>query len=202
LGDLTLLSAYLVCLSSHEGHMKKFACLFGLLSSLACHAQSAQADAPSDAAPRAQVIARERPVDSVEPLPRQLQLTPEQWPLWQVYQSKVEAFTQHFYRERPVLPSAQESAPAQMGRVVMNLQNRLALLEDAEQAVKNLYAVLTPTQQLLANQALLGAMPGLLPAVGSAGTHDEGRRSEPRPGTEMRRRGGGMGSGMGGGRGY
>ena len=84
----------------------------------------------------------------------------------------------------------------------MNLQNRLALLEDAEQAVKNLYAVLTPTQQLLANQALLGAMPGLLPAVGSAGTHDEGRRSEPRPGTEMRRRGGGMGSGMGGGRGF
>lgn len=182
--------------------MKKFACLFGLLSSLACHAQSVQADAPSDAAPRAQVITSARPVDSVEPLQRQLQLTPEQGPLWQVYQSKVEAFTQHFYRERPVLPSAQECAPAQMGRVVMNLQNRLALLEDAEQAVKNLYAVLTPTQQLLANQALLGAMPGLLPAVGSAGTHDEGRRSEPRPGTEMRRRGGGMGSGMGGSRGF
>ncbi len=182
--------------------MKKIVGLLGWVFALASHAQPTLADASPDAVPRAQGISAARPVDSLEQVQLQLQLNAEQLPLWRAYQSKVEAYTQHFYRERPVVPSAQESAPAQMGRLVMNLQNRLTLLEDAELAAKHLYAALTPPQQLLANQALLGTLPSFLPMAGPDSAFGDGRRPESRSGNEMRRRGGGMSGGMGAGRGF
>ncbi|WP_146187664.1 hypothetical protein [Limnohabitans sp. T6-5] len=63
---------------------------------------------------------------SLEQMEAQLKLAPEQQGLWSVYRDRLDAYAQQFYRERPVLPTPQQPAPAQIGRLVMNLQNRLA----------------------------------------------------------------------------
>lgn len=129
-----------------------------------------------------------------------LVLTVAQQPLWRAYEGKVDAYTGQHYREKPVLPSPDEPAPQQIGRLVQNLQNRLAALEDIEQAARNLFASLSPKQQKTVNQLLLSTVPSFAAPANAAGPLPDDRRASGRPGGEMRSRGGGVG-GMGGGMG-
>lgn len=125
-----------------------------------------------------------------------LALTPQQQPLWRTYEAKVDAYSGQYARERPVLPSAEETAPQQFARLVQNQQNRLAALEELEQAARTLYAGLTAEQQKTANQLLLTTVPTF--GGGRSGPAAESRRpagERPRGGMG----GGGMGGGMGGG---
>jgi hypothetical protein len=81
----------------------------------------------------------------------------------------------------------------------MNHQNRLAGLEDIEQAAKALYSGLDADQKKMANLWLLASIPNFSgPPAGSAGNSE--RRPDMRQGGDMRRRGGGGMGGMGSGR--
>jgi len=167
-----------------------------LATPLLCTAQLAPVTplATSSPAPAAPLAMPASSADSSEQLRLKLQLTPEQDPLWQQYMASIEAYTQQFYRERPALPSEDEPAPQQITRLVMNQQNRLSRLEDIEQSAKALYASLDSDQKKVANQWLLPNIPTFTgPPPNSTGATE--RRSDIRPGGEMRRRGGGMGSG-------
>ncbi|MFM7972865.1 MAG: Spy/CpxP family protein refolding chaperone, partial [Betaproteobacteria bacterium] len=101
-------------------------------------------------------------------------------------------------RERPVATGPDEGAAQQLGRVAMQLQNRLAAMETIEKAARELHAVLNPEQQKLANQGLLATLPPLLaatPIAGLAGPREDNRG---RNDGAMRSRRGGMGGGIGG----
>lgn len=138
-------------------------------------------------------------MEGIGPLRAQLKLTPAQQPLWDAYVARLDTYTQQFYRERPAQASEDEAAPQQITRLVMNQQNRLAGLEDIEQAAKVLYNSLDADQKKTANLGLLASIPLFTgPASGSTSGHE--RRPELRPGAEMRRRGGGGMGGMGSGR--
>jgi hypothetical protein len=125
-----------------------------------------------------------------------LALTPEQQALWHAYESKVDAYTGLHYREKPAVPSQEEAAPRQIGRLVDNLQNRLAALEEVENAAKTLYANLSPEQQKTANQMLLSTVPTFASNSSYRQPREEGKAKGGRSegGTRMRR-GGGIGGG-------
>lgn len=132
-------------------------------------------------------------------LPR-LNLNESQLALWRQLALRVTAWEQNLYKEHPVW-SAEANVVAEMGRMTLNLQNRLSLMEDLESAIKALYASLTPEQQAIVNPALLQSIAGLLPAPdrrdgadAPAQRQDNGRYGS---GGSGRRRSGSMG-GMGG----
>lgn len=128
-----------------------------------------------------------------------LKITPEQAPLWAAYVARLDSYTQRFYHERPALPTVEEPAPQQIMRLVMNHQNRLAGLEDIEQAAKALYAQLDSDQRKTANLILPGSIP-MFGAVPYGGTGAGEQRPDLRRGNDMLRSGGrGMGA-MGSGR--
>jgi hypothetical protein len=62
---------------------------------------------------------------------------PEQQPLWQTCESKVDAHTILHYGGKPVLASPEDVALQQISGLVDQLQSRLAALKDAEQAANN-----------------------------------------------------------------
>ena len=139
---------------------------------------------------------------TLDQLRERLAPTAQQLPLWNTYEIKVNAYTDVFYREKPVLASQEDTAPHQVARLVDNLQNRLAALEEVELAAKNLYATLSADQQKFANQWLLTTIPSFASVgPGDARRDDEGRRKSGKPEGGMRQhRGGGLGGGgMGGG---
>jgi len=88
-----------------------------------------------------------------------LDLNPVQQNLWDVFKSKVDAYTAGYYRQKPIVPSPEDAATRQIERLVDQLQNRLAALEDVEMAAKHLYPSLTPAQQKIANEWLVLAIP-------------------------------------------
>lgn len=92
-----------------------------------------------------------------------LGLNPAQQELWRWFENRVDAYVRTYYRQKSVLPSAEDAAPHQVGRMVDNLQNRLAALEQVESATKNLYTSLTPEQQKTANQVLILTIPNFAP---------------------------------------
>ncbi len=130
-----------------------------------------------------------------------LELTPAQQALWHDYEVSIDAYNGLHYREMPVMPTQGEKAPRQIGRLVDNLQNRLAALEDVEQAAKKLYAGLTAPQQLTADQLLLSTVPTFVSSAGSMNAPSgSGSRQNGRSDGGMRsRRGGSSGGGLGGG---
>jgi len=135
--------------------------------------------------------------DMLVQLRDKLALTPQQQPLWRAYEAKVDAYSGQYARERPVLPSAEEAAPQQLARLVQNQQNRLAALEELEQAARTLYAALDAQQQKTANHSLLSTVPTFGGGRGEPTTQSQrasGERPRGGPG------GGGMGGGWGGSR--
>jgi hypothetical protein len=64
----------------------------------------------------------------------------------------------------PSVPCPDDAATYQVGRVVVNLQNRLAALEEVETAAKSLYESLASEQQKVANELLILTIPTFLPS--------------------------------------
>lgn len=189
--------------------MKKLAWTMLVLAPVACWAQSEAGvvPAPGAAAPPGRAAPpRPNPAATREVtlplLHDRLALTTAQQTLWQVFESKVEAYTETHYRQKPVLPSPEDAAPHQIGRMVDNLQNRLAALEEVEAAAKTLYASLAPGQQKTANQMLLLAIPTFAAVAGGPNQPaEEGRRKGGKPEGGMRSHRGAGPGGMGGGAG-
>jgi hypothetical protein len=142
------------------------------------------------------------PVSSLGLLHARLDPLPAQALLWQAFEDAVNAYTTLFYQERPVLASQKDAVPQQLKRLIDTHSNRLAALEDIETAAKNLYAALTPEQQVLANQSLLSTIPVLGSAMATPGGpgREKGERPEGGRGHRSGAPGGagGMGGGMGG----
>ena len=187
--------------------MKKLACLMFLCGPIICWAQSPATGlpAPGTGAPQGTAAparpnsagAREVTLAQVRDL---LLLTPQQQALWGAFENKVDAYSGTYYRQKPALPSPEDSAPHQIGRMVDNLQNRLAALEDVESAAKTLYASLTPEQQKTANQMLLLTIPTFAPSgSGPSQPAEEARRRGGKPEGSMRPHRAGAAGGMGGG---
>jgi hypothetical protein len=181
-------------------NMKKLPLLLALATPLLCAAQVHTDVTATEAAPALNTASQpSRAMDAIDQLHDKLKVTPAQQPLWDAYVARLNTYTQQFYRERPALPSEDEPATQQLTRLVMNHENRLAALEDIEQAAKALYAQLNADQKKVANLWLLASIPTFTGAPsGTAGGGE--RRPEMRQGGEMRRRGGGGMGGMGSGR--
>jgi hypothetical protein len=125
-----------------------------------------------------------------------LALTVQQQGFWSAYESKVEAYTSAYYRQKPVVPAPEDSAPHQVGRMVDNLQNRLAALEEVEIAAKDLYAILIPDQQKIANQLLISTIPTFTSAdFGSTLPGEDTHRRDGRTESGKRSHQGGAGGG-------
>jgi hypothetical protein len=127
---------------------------------IAAWAQADKVEAP--VAPAASAVAPNRhPVfgGSLDQFRDRLALKTEQLGLWQAYETSVNAYMAQHYHEVPVLANEQDAAPRQIGRLVDQLQNRLAALEDVETATKKLYAGLSAEQQTTSNQLLLQTIP-------------------------------------------
>jgi hypothetical protein len=146
--------------------MKKLIWMMLVLGPIVCRAQSDGKGAPLDGAKAVESIkapSSPYPVGIYDSTLAQfrdrLALTPPQQPLWSDYENKVDAYTRAYYRQKPVVPTSEDTAPHQIGRQVNNLQNRLAALEDVESAAKMLYASLLPEQQNIANQMLILSIP-------------------------------------------
>lgn len=146
--------------------MSKFVLLMVFIAPIAGWAQSSSSPVAAGSTPAKEVSsASGSPTPSgkydspLEQMRDRLALTPEQQTLWHAYGGKVDAYTGLHYREKPVTPSQDVAAPRQIGRLVDNLQNRLAALEDIEDAANILYASLSLEQQNIANETLLSTIP-------------------------------------------
>jgi hypothetical protein len=124
-------------------------------------------------------------------LQARLALTAQQQPLWAGFEAQVDAYVGLYYREKPVQPSLDLAATQQLTQWLGQQQNRLAALEDVEVVAKALYASLDPAQQQIANQFMLGILPGFAPVTSGPGVAQEQRR---KPGS-----GAGRGRAMGAG---
>ncbi len=138
-----------------------------------------------------------RPEVTLEQLRDRLVLSPQQAAPWNTFADKVSAYADVFYHEKPVLASQESTAPHQVGRLVDNMQNRLAALEEVESAAKRLFASLGPDQQKTANQLLLATIPSFSFSGKDAPENVRSKSTKPDSATHQHR-GGGMG-GMGGG---
>ena len=132
---------------------------------------------------------------SLDQLRERLALTGEQQAAWSAFESRVGAYTAAYYRQKPVLPAPEDAVTNQVGRMVDNLQNRLAALEDVESAVKTLFASLTPAQQKIANEMLILTVPTFTPASAPTGP-SEARGKGDRPDGGKRSHRGGAGGGF------
>lgn len=118
----------------------------------------------TDKPPQARVMVV-RPTQSVsfagslDQLRQRLQPRAEQWPMWQAYESSVEAYSRAFFAELPLASYAQEPAPRQVEWLAEQLQSRVLALREIERNARALYALLDPAQQRIADQHLLASVP-------------------------------------------
>jgi hypothetical protein len=139
------------------------------------------------------------PESSLAQLHDRLALTVQQQGFWSAYEGKVDAYVSAYYRQKPVVPAPEDTAPHQIGRLVDNLQNRLAALEELESAAKVLYASLIPVQQKIANQLLISTIPSFTSTdIGSNLPGEDAHRKENKPDSGKRSHRGGAGAGMAG----
>src|ERR1035437_1543676 len=95
---------------------------------------------------------------------------------WNLFRERVDSYTAAYYRQMPSVPSTGDAATHQISRMVDNLQNRLAALEEVEAAAKSLYESLTPEQQKIANELLILTIPTFLPSSNESTRSDAGTR--------------------------
>lgn len=174
--------------------------LLPMLSAL--HAQGANNPAPmapSAIATRQSANSQTHPELSLSQVSENLKLRETQRPYWLAYVSRIDDYVKLYYQERPASAYASEPATRQIGRVLDQLQNRLAALEEVEGVAKALYAVLDPDQRKLADQVLISTIPVVgSNADASCPAPPEGKgKSDKNEGSQHKRRGGGMG-GLGG----
>jgi hypothetical protein len=121
-----------------------------------------------------------------------LELNPKQRVLWDAYQDQIAALMNDINKIEPYHPPRQ-TAVQQIGRKVDLVRNRLAAIEEVQEAANRLYQSLTEDQRQIADQRLAGTLPNLY-----AGPTNDCGGDMPRGGSERGGRGG-MGGGMGGG---
>ena len=178
-------------------NMKKLVCLLLVLGPVIASAQAdnstppTTANAPATVAPKGSANASGKLEISLDQLRDRLVLQPEQQALWGAYADKVNAYADVFYREKPVLASQESTALHQVVRLVDNMQNRLAALEDVESAAKKLFESLSPDQKKTANQLLIATIPTFNSYAPSAS--DDGARKSAKPDSALRQRRGGAG---------
>jgi hypothetical protein len=177
--------------------LKRATCLLSLLAPMVGWAQS---DGRIVAASEARVFNALTMANT--PAPREvnfsqafdrLALSSPQQSLWESFRGRVEAYTGVYYRQVPIVPSVNDAATHQIGRMVDQLQNRLAALEDVEAAAKNLYASLTPEQKKSANELLLLTIPTFMPSTSESIPEAHRKGSKPDSGKRSRH-GGNTGS--------
>lgn len=164
------------------------AALMGTASALA---QVNGMDPTSTAAPSgsASAAAASQSDSPMERLQARLALQPAQMVLWRTFTSRVDAYVGLHLREKPALAHPDEAAPRQIARKVDIEQNRLAALEDIEDAARHLYEALDDAQKKVADQLMFDAVPSFTP-TGPAGGDRPAQGGSERP-----RRGGGGGWG-------
>lgn len=124
-----------------------------------------------------------------------LKLTPKQAVLWDTYQDKVGALMTDQMKLQPYR-AVQGPAPKQIAGKIDTVRNRLAAMEDIQDAANKLYAALDDEQKKIADQMLPATVPALYSGLGggaASGGEQRGKRNQ-RGEPE-----GGMGGGMGGG---
>lgn len=129
-----------------------------------------------------------------------LLLTPRQLPLWEAYQEKVGALMADQLKLSSYGAAAQ-SAPKQVAHKVEVVRNRLAAMEDIQDAAEKLYATLDDTQKKIADQRLAQTVPALYSGLGdvAGGSAERSKDGQDQRGAGGRgRRGGGSGGGPGG----
>lgn len=119
-----------------------------------------------------------------------LDLTPKQVVLWEAYQDKVGALINDLHRIEPYRPPRQ-GAVRQIGAKVDQARNRLAALEEVQDAADRLYQSLDDKQRQTADQRLPGTVLALYACA--AGGNAQGSGDMPRGGPGH----GGMSSGGG-----
>lgn len=119
-----------------------------------------------------------------------LQLSSDQLPLWNAYQERVGALMAD--QLKPLPQYAQHTALQQIGQKVSTASNRLAALENIQDAASALYVALDDVQQQTADRLLPSTVPTLYSGLESGG---ENERKKERSGGR-----GGPGGGGGGGR--
>lgn len=122
-----------------------------------------------------------------------LDLTPKQVVLWEDYQGKVGALIDDLHRIEPYRPPRQ-GAVRQIGAKVDQARNRLAALEEIQEAADRLYQSLDEKQRQIADQRLPGTVPALYACA--AGGNAQGSGEMPRGGGPGRGGMGGAGGGM------
>ena len=127
-----------------------------------------------------------------------LALSPQQQTAWAAYENYVAAYNSVYYRQKPVVPAPDDVAPRQISRLVDNLQNRLAALEDVELAAKALYASLDTDQQKVANEMLIATVPTFTSLGAGSMEAPADAHKKDKPDADKRSRRGGVGGGMAG----
>ena len=127
----------------------------------------------------------------LEKLQAGLSLRPGQMALWNGFASRIDAYVALHLREKPALSNPNETAPRQISSKVGLEQNRLAALEDIEDAARRLYAVLDPAQQRKADELMFAAIPTFAGPPGGAERNPDAHTDRPRRG------GGGWGGSAG-----
>src|SRR5574343_1985038 len=131
-----------------------------------------------------------------------LALAPAQAVLWDAYQEKVGALMADQMKLPPYRAAARLSAPRQIEQKIDVVRNRLAAMEDIQEAAGRLYAALDDKQKSTADQLLARTVPALYSGFGGqAGEIAErsGERGGDKPGRGPGGGMGGPGGGMGGG---
>jgi hypothetical protein len=126
-----------------------------------------------------------------------LALTPRQLPLWDTYQEKVGALLADQMKLPPY--RARQTAPQQIAVKLDTVRNRLAAMEDIQEAASRLYAALDEPQKALADRMLAGTVPALYSGLATPGESGGRGRREGRD--EREGNGAAPGSGTGSGRG-
>lgn len=126
-----------------------------------------------------------------------LALTPRQLPFWDAYQEKVGALLADQMKLPPY--RARQTAPRQIAVKLDTVRNRLAAMEDLQEAADRLYAALDDAQKALADRMLAGTVPALYSGLSAPGGSGLRGRLEGRD--EREDSGDGPGNGTGGRRG-
>jgi hypothetical protein len=111
---------------------------------------------------------------NIADLESELGLKPDQLGAWNRYAERLRRFADDIVRNRATLGSSRETAPRQLDLVTAAAANRLTAIEDAAEAGKALYALLTPEQREVADRRLVRLVVPLVAGDPTSGPSRQG----------------------------
>jgi hypothetical protein len=108
----------------------------------------------------------------LETLEEDLRLMPEQRSAWLAYRERVLKMAEDAQRTARAALGGEMAAPKRLDQLADVARDRLTAIEDIVDAGKNLYAILTPAQKLVADRRMAApvmALAGVEPASGTRG---------------------------------